>query len=167
MTDADDLTPLLGPGPGVVPDPARREASLRATLSVRRRSQLIGRGLVALSALGVFGAGGVVGWYVKPAADPVPVVSPELQNEPPTTPPPAAPTEPPSAERLELMAELADEPSEAARLFREAGDRFLTDRDYENAARCYRRHLSVADADGRKASAADSWMLHTMKVPAR
>lgn len=112
----------------------------------------------------LFVGGGVCGWLVKPTQATV-VKSPSSKAEPSpvSTPPPES--DPLSAEKLELRAELADDPAEAARLYRTAGDRFLSDRDYENAARCYRRHLSVADAESQKVSASDSWMLTTMKVP--
>ena len=163
---ADDLAEVLAPVPASAPDAVRREATLRATMGALRRGRWLRRGLAGMSAVAVFGAGGVVGWLAKPTPPPVLVVSPE----PTPAPPPAtqtAPPEPLTAERLELLAELTDDPSEAARLYREAGDRFLTDRDYENAARCYRRHLTAADADGRKLSASDSWMLQTMKTPVR
>lgn len=119
---------------------------------------------VIAGAVAVFAVGGVVGWVVKPTAAAV-VVPPPVPAEP-IAPVPSE-VEPLTAERLELNAELADDPTESARLYREAGDRFLTDRDYENAARCYRRHLAVADADTQKVRTSDSWMLHTMKVPAR
>jgi len=129
-----------------------------------RRGRVLRRLGVGLAAVGVFASGGVVGWFAKPTPPKVVLISREPVTEHPAPTPPTEPAEPLTAERLELNAELADDPSDAARLFREAGDRFLSDRDYENAARCYRRHLAVADAEGRKASASDSWMLLTMKV---
>jgi hypothetical protein len=164
MTDPTDA---LGVVPAGTPDVARREATLKATVGVIRRGKPLRRLGAGLLAVGVFTSGGVVGWFAKPTQPSVVVISPEPVTEHPAPAPPSEPAEPLTAERLELNAELADDPADAARLFRQAGDRFLTDRDYENAARCYRRHLAVADADGRKVSASDSWMLLTMKVPVR
>ena len=163
----DDLAGLLGSVPATAPNPARRETTLQKTVGVLGRRWIFGRALVVVAAVGLFATGGITGWIAKPT--PVPVAEPLL-------PPPARSShessrpldaEPLSAEQLELRAELVDDPADAARLYREAGDRFLNGRDYENAARCYRRHLSVADADALKASASDSWMLHTMKAPVR
>jgi hypothetical protein len=160
MTEPDDLTPLLVP-PSATPDPIRRQARLRKTAGVIRRRRWVRRGVIGVAAVALFAAGGVVGWVAKPTPVVPPLVVPP-EPETPVAPPP--PAEPQSAEKLELLAELADDPTTAARLYREAGDRFLTDRDYENAARCYRRHLSVADADTQRVNSSDSWMLHTMKV---
>lgn len=167
MSDhADDLADVFASVPLSAPDPTRQESTFRATAGVLRRARGFRRGVAGLGAVAIFAAGGAVGWLAKPTPPHVPIVSPVPAPAPPPTTP-TAPPEPLTAERLELLAELADEPSEAARLYREAGDRFLTDRDYENAARCYRRHLSAADADGRQLSASDSWMLQTMKTPVR
>ncbi len=163
----DDLADVFAAVPTPTADPVRREATLRATVRALRRGRWLRRGLVGVCAVTLFVAGGVAGWFSKPTRSPIVVVSPEPPTEHPEIAPPATPAEPLTAERLELIAELADDPSEAARLYREAGDRFLTDRDYENAARCYRRHLITVDADGRKLIASDSWMLQTMKTPTR
>jgi hypothetical protein len=164
---ADDLTPLLGPVPAGVPDPARRERAYRTTAGVLRRGRWVRRGWVGVMAAGLFAGGGVVGWVVKPTPTPevvrVTVPEPPPSEPPPVIVPPVEPT-PLTAEQLELRAELADEPAEAARLFREAGDKFLAARDFENAARCYRRHLH-ADPNARTPSTSDSWLLMTLKLP--
>jgi len=163
----DDLASVLGPVPVPLSDPARRADTLAVTTRILHRGQRVRRGLVAAGVVVSFVAGGVSGWLVKPAAPVMVFNSPDPDIVPPSNPPTVI-EEPLTPEELELRAELSDNPAETARLFREAGDRFLTvRRDYENAARCYRRHLSVADADVQKVSASDSWMLHTMKSPAR
>ena len=163
----DDLTSLLGPVPATAPDPSRRLETFQRTVGTLRRGRHLRRVLVVVAAVWLFAAGGITGWLAKP----IPVAVGELPSLPPTRPSPETSrpveVEPPSGERLELRAELADDPADAARLYREAGDWFLNGRDYENAARCYRRHLSVANADALKESASDSWMLHTMKSPVR
>lgn len=167
MTDpTDDLAGVLRPA-DATPDPARREAVLRRTVGVLRHLVLYRRWLVLAGAVALFAGGCVVGWVAKPTPVVVVVSPPEVA--PPDTPAVIrrADPKPLTASELELEAELADDPSDAARLFREAGDSFLTDRDYDNAARCYRRHLNAADADARKASADDSWLLMSLKTPAR
>jgi hypothetical protein len=164
----DELADVFAAVPPSAPDPSLREATLRASLRVLRRGRWLRRGLAGVGGVAIFAAGGVVGWIVKPTpAAEVMFVPPEPVPIPPPASTPTLSAEPLTAERLELLAEQTDEPSEAARLFREAGDRFLADRDYENAARCYRRHLNAADDDARKLIASDSWMLQTMKTPVR
>jgi hypothetical protein len=167
MTDPpDDLAGVLRPV-YAAPDPTRQAAVLRQTAGILRRRGLFRRGVLVAGAVVLFAVGGVVGWVVKPTPTPVEVnVAPE-QPSPPAMPSQASETKADTAEELELRAELADDPADATRLFREAGDRFLTDRDYDNAARCYRRHLSAADAEARKVSADDSWLLLSLKSPLR
>jgi hypothetical protein len=162
----EDLAPLLGPVPPVAPDPVRREHTLRATTNALRRGRTVRGGVLVFGAAVLFLAGGVAGWLAKPTPAVVELPAPPASVPAAESARPVE-VEPPTAERLELRAELADDPADAARLYREAGDRFLTARDYENAARCYRRHLGVADAEALKVSASDSWMLHTMKRPVR
>lgn len=161
----DELARLLSPPPDAGADRVRREQTLAATIRILHRKRCVQPFVLAAGGVALFAAGGVTGWVAKPIPPSQGLVVPP----PPTQLPSPRPVEvePLPAERLELNAELADDPSDAARLFREAGDRFLTARDYENAARCYRRHLSVADADTLKVSGSDSWMLHSMKTPDR
>ena len=57
---------------------------------------------------------------------------------------------------------------EAAALYREAGDRFLADRnDSPQAARCYRLHLMRAGPDALTVTADDSWLLIALKQDQR
>lgn len=163
----DELAGVLGSVQTTPSDPVRRANTLSVTTRTLHRGRRLRRALVVAGVVVSFVGGGVSGWLVKPTPPTVVVVA---SGEPDAVPPSKLlPVEVElTPEQLELRAELADDPFATARLFREAGDRFLTDRrDYENAARCYRRHLAVADDDTRKASASDSWMLHTMKFPAR
>ena len=77
----------------------------------------------------------------------------------------AAPTEPPSAAAAELLAEQADDPARAARLYRLAGDKFLLDaQDFINARRCYRLGLARAGDGGLSPAADDNWLLAELKV---
>ena len=137
MSDpTDDLAGVLSPMPATPPDPARRASTLAATTGVLLWGRTLRRAMVTTGVVAAFVAGGVCGWLAKPTLAPVEVTAASV----PVTTHPSNPSpvevEPLTPEQLELRAELSDEPSEAARLFREAGDRFLTvNRDYENAAR--------------------------------
>lgn len=163
--DPDDLRELLAPKPGA-PDAARREALFRATarrLRARRWARRAARGAVAAGVLaGAFALGRA---SVPPAPEPrphtefvaVPVAVPVVPSAP--EPPPA----PRTARALELDAELADGAA-AARLYRTAGDAFLTaESDYANAARCYRLFLSRAGDTALSPEPGDSWLLVSLK----
>ena len=157
----DDLAPLLTPTPGELPPAARRDELLRASTRALRRGVWVRRTAAAAGVVGVFLSGAAAGWVLKPAPEPqfvaVPVPPPEPAKD---DPPPRGP----SAGELELKAELSDDRVEVARLYREAGDKYLADdKDYAQAARCYRLHLQAADPEVRKVSAADSWLLISMK----
>lgn len=156
----DDLAPLLTPTPGEPASAVRRSELLRASTRTLRRGVWVRRSAVAAGVVGVFLSGAAAGWTLKPTPDPLVVAVPVPPPEPPQDEPPRGP----SAGDLELKAELSDDRAEVARLYREAGDRYLADeKDYAQAARCYRLHLQAADAEVRKVSAADSWLLISMK----
>ena len=77
---------------------------------------------------------------------------------------PAPPAEVVTAPQAEVKAELADDPADAARLYRLAGDKYLNDRqDYRNAARCYRLFLARAGDNGLSPDPADTWLLTSLK----
>jgi uncharacterized membrane protein len=159
-TPPDDLAPLLNTTPSVPATATRREELLHATTRTLRRGMWVRRTAVATGVVGVFLAGGVAGWVLKPTAAPQFVSVPAPPTESKDDPQPRGP----SAGDLELRAELSDDRAEVARLYREAGDRYLADeKDYAQAARCYRLHLQAADVEVRKVSAADSWLLVSMK----
>ena len=63
----------------------------------------------------------------------------------------------------ELQAEQMDDPAEAAKLYRAAGDRFLDREDYRNATRCYRLFLARAGDNGLSPEKGDSWLLTSLK----
>ncbi|HJZ59480.1 MAG TPA: hypothetical protein VKE74_31340, partial [Gemmataceae bacterium] len=89
---------------------------------------------------------------------PVPVPAPEPSGRVAATP------DPPTAAAAELRAEQADDPNEAARLYRLAGDRYLNDlNDYTNAARCYRLFLARAGDAGLTPEPGDTWLLTSLK----
>jgi hypothetical protein len=87
---------------------------------------------------------------------PVPVPQPERRSPDPQQPPL-------SASEAELRAELADDRTEAARLYRLAGDAFLRAEDYRNATRCYRLHLARGGDSALSLEAGDSWLLTSLK----
>ncbi|HEX3148753.1 MAG TPA: hypothetical protein VHR66_11755 [Gemmataceae bacterium] len=78
------------------------------------------------------------------------------------SPGPAAKTR--SATELELEAEQITVKAEAARRFRDAGDRYLSDlADYRAALRCYRNFLDEAEPADRVVSPEDTWLLTSLK----
>jgi hypothetical protein len=158
----DDLAPLLTPTPGDPAGSARRAELLRLSTRVLRRGVWLRRAAAAAGIAAVFAAGGVGGWALKPPPPPRVVLVAAPADPPQVEDPPVEPS--PSAGELELKAELSDDRAEVARLYKQAGDAYLTvERDYAQAARCYRLHLNAADPDAKKVAAADSWLLMTMK----
>jgi hypothetical protein len=159
MTDDELLTPTPGPVPDV-------DAIVRRTGPVLRRRLWLRRGRTAAGVAAVFAGGVGTGWLTMPdpvtelqyVRVPVPVPVPEsgvLAKQPADAG--RSPAE------LELAAEATDDRTESARLFREAGDKFLTDaNDIASATRCYVNHLS--EAGDAKVSAADSWLLMRLKL---
>jgi hypothetical protein len=179
MTDPhDELDDLLTPRPVAEPSAEFRDALRRRTawqLVWARRARRI-RVLVAAAV--IFACGLVVGSALKPAPAPPPpdllfrAVQPEVVVVPVVVPVPASeprpvrssPEAPVTAGQYELRAELADDPAEAARLYRLAGDRYLNDlEDYRNAARCYRLFLARAGDAGLSPAPGDTWLLTSLK----
>jgi hypothetical protein len=164
----DDLDELLAPKPG--DDAALRDAVLRRTARVVRRRPWLRRAKLLAAAGLLVAAGGVAGWFGKPTPQPVTeyVAVPVGVVLPPAEPPPQPPAEYVTAERIELQAEQASDPATAAALYRQAGDRFLTDHnDSPQATRCYRLFLMRAGPEARAVSADDSWLLIALKQDQR
>lgn len=166
--EPDDLRELLSPKPGE-PDDALRDELFRRTartLRVRRWARRAAKCAVAAGLLvGAFALGRGSAPrppYIGPALPRTEFVAvviplPVLPESP--EPPPAVRT----ARELELDAEQA-EGMASARLYHEAGDAFLSaERDYANAARCYRLFLARAGDAGRLLEASDSWLLVSLK----
>jgi hypothetical protein len=162
MTDDELLTPM----PGSPNERLRAELLGRTT----RRVQFVRRARVAARVgvcLACFGAGAAT-TFLRPAPEPQTVYV-EVSAAPvagaagsPPEPPPVARARSPA--ELELQAEQAPGKAEAARLFREAGDRYLRDyADYRAALRCYRNFLDEADPDALSVSADDTWLLTSLK----
>jgi hypothetical protein len=177
----DELDELLSPKPGGE-QPGLRDELFRRTGQQLARARLAHRLARAAAAVAVFAAGGLAGWAAKPGRGsvervpsppevvavpvvvPVPVVGSGGLTSPgsPGLASPGSPAASPA--ELELKAELADDPAEAARLYRLAGDAYLNDRqDYRNAARCYRLFLAWAGDAGLSPEPGDTWLLTPLK----
>jgi len=173
MTDEpDDLLPLLSPSPdGAGGD---RAAILAATAGVLRRCWRFRQAAKAVGVLLVFAGGGAAGWLLKPTPEREVVTVTVTETTAVAVVVPLRPAEPepadtpPSPAALELLAEQAGTPAEAAKLYRAAGDRYLTDGgDYEQAVRCYRLYFRHAGDDGTSVSTDDSWLLMSLKTSKR
>jgi hypothetical protein len=166
---ADDLDELLGPKPAG-DDAAVREAVLRQTARVIRLRPWARRAKLLAAAALLVAAGGVAGWFSKPTPGPVTeyVVLPVGVALPPAEPTPPPTAEYVTVEQIELQAEQAADRATAAALYRQAGDRYLADRnDSPPAARCYRLFLMRAGPDALTVSAEDSWLLIALKQDQR
>ncbi len=167
--EPDDLHELLSPKPGT-DDSALRDELFRRTARALRVRIWARRAAKAAVAAALLVSAFALGRGTAPRAPevemrtefvavPVPVlpVLPVLPESP--EPPPAVRT----ARSLELDAEQADGMA-AARLYREAGDAFLSaESDYANAARCYRLFLARAGDAGSALETGDSWLLVSLK----
>lgn len=171
----DDLDALLSPR-DVAPASDRREAVFAQTARVLARVRLVRRTVRGAAVAAVFVAGGLAGWAAKPdrvvveavpgpvEVVPVPVVVPVELPTRGLTPPGSPGPEPMTAGAAELLAEQADAPAEAARLYRLAGDKYLdAERDYRNAARCYRLFLARGGDPALSPDPGDTWLLTTLK----
>jgi hypothetical protein len=175
MTDPpDDLADMLAPQPGA-PAPALRDTLLMRTERRLARDRWMRRAGRASAIAAVFLAGGAIGWFARTpiahapgsSAPDVVVVTVPLVVPVPTTSAPVAntPSTPValSASEAELRAEQADTRTEAAKLYRLAGDTFLRDQDYANATRCYRLFLTRGGDSALSIDADDSWLLVSLK----
>jgi hypothetical protein len=177
--EPDDLSELLSP-PQASDTPGLREAILRHTqrrLAFRKWTRRAGK---AAAVAAVFAAGiGVGAWRTPAGRETVLVPTPVVQTEVVTLPVPvfipvgaangsAEPTpqvaEAATAKALELSAEQADDALAAAKLYRQAGDAYLTaEQDYANATRCYRLFLARAGDTALTPEHGDSWLLTSLK----
>lgn len=159
----DDLETILGAKePGEL---ASRAELLASTTGVVRRKAYVRRAAKALSVLAIFALGSVAGWALKPTE--VRTVFVEVEAPPKVVEPPPVVSEQAvvSLDDLEQQAELTNDKAMVAKLYRQAGDRYLSEvRDYRHAARCYRLYLNAAAADERRVAASDSWLLISMKT---
>lgn len=170
----DDFDELLAPPTGDE-TPGLREVILRRTQGRLVRAKWVRRGTRAAAVAGLLALGVGAGQWRTPAerervvvvrevetvAVPVPVFVPVAV--PSGDPAPVAPRAV-AAARLELDAEQADDPAEAAKLYRQAGDAYLArEQDYVNAARCYRLFLARSAGTALSPESSDSWLLTSLK----
>ena len=160
MTDDELLTPKATANEALKTDLLDRTARrVRARLWRRRAVQ----GGVCLACFGL----GYATTLLRPPMVPEVVYVSVPTLPAPVTDAPSLPKDEPrpmSPADLELLAEQASEKAEAARRFREAGDRYLRDyADYRAALRCYRNFLDDADAVDRVVSPEDTWLLTSLK----
>ena len=171
----DDLADVLDPKPGALSS-TFRDALLRQTESRLTRYRWQRRGVRWGAVAGVFVAGGLTGWLVRPLPPPecVTVIQRETVEVPvPVVVPVPIPAESRSSETpevakavsgpdLELQAEQADGAASWS-LYKSAGDVFLRDQDYANAARCYRLFLIRSGDAALSLTPDDSWLLMFLK----
>ncbi|HVK10105.1 MAG TPA: hypothetical protein VM597_15155 [Gemmataceae bacterium] len=156
MTDDDLLTPHeVPPPPGFREGLADRTARL-----VRTRARFRAAGRLVLPVVG-FLAGLGVAW-IQPTPGPrVEYVTVEVEVPIPVAVPPPSP---PSPAELELRAEQLTVKAESARVYREAGDRYLREwADHRAALRCYRNFLDMAGPGDLAAAREDTWLLTSLK----
>ncbi len=172
MTEPDDdLAELLRPKPASTNQELLKATIIRDTtrrLQTAHRWRLVRR---VVGVVAVFGGGIALGWFAKPTE----TILLQLEREPLVVPVPVlvlpvpeesvpTPVVTESAQQLELNAEMATDRKESATFYRRAGDRYLKDADYGQAARCYRLHLNTAGAEGRAVAVEDEWLLMSMKI---
>jgi negative regulator of sigma E activity len=151
--EPDALDELLAAPQPPADAEALRQKLLSQTTGVLRfrrrvRQATWAAGLAACVAAVVFGFRG------RPPAPVAP--QPEVSD----LPAPPAPDE--SALALEWRA--FDSPNRQAELYRQAGDRYLTEgEDLQAALRCYANALDTATDDDQKVSPSDSWLLMAIK----
>jgi hypothetical protein len=158
MTDDELLTPSPADPNDVLKAALLARTSRRVRMTWRLRiATRVAAGLACFSA-------GVATTFLRPEAQSVTVVASVGSTIATIDPGPPSPPRVLSPAELELEAEKATVRAESARLFREAGDRFLRDQaDYRGALRCYRNFLNEADPADRAVSADDTWLLTSLK----
>jgi hypothetical protein len=161
----DDLDELLAPPPTFT-RAGLSDNLLRRTEQRLKRDRWVRRGMRTALVAGIFAIGGLIGWFARTplaSAPGWPETAIEIVAVPVIVPVPRSPmVDAPrllSANEVEMQAELADDPTSAAKLYRQAGDAFLRDQDYSNATRCYRLYLSRSGDSNLALEAHDSWLL--------
>lgn len=153
------------------PKPASTNPDLKASLLARterrvRASVWRRRSLFAATCVACF----MLGWastYLRPKASPEVVTAyvdvPTPVADAPGSAAPAPVVKLRSPAEMELEAEQIVVKAEAARRFREAGDRYFDFADYRAALRCYRNFLDDADPTELKITPDDTSLLTSLK----
>jgi hypothetical protein len=172
MTDPnDDLAEVLAPKLAESSS-LLRERLLRQTESRLKRSRWVRRGVRSGLIAAVFFFGVLAGRLALPRQVPEPIETPQPEIiVVPVVVPILAPSGSGSSElargltghQTELQAEQEDDPSSAAKLYKMAGDTYLREEDYPNAARCYRLFLVRGGDAALSLSPDDSWLLSSIK----
>jgi hypothetical protein len=166
MTDDE----LLTPKPAATND-ALKAAVLTRTIRRVRLNAWRRRAMLAVAGLACFGLGWAATFlraapaaevvYIEVSVGPGPVADAPSPPAPTKAEPPVPKLSPPE---MELAAEQIPDKAEAARRFREAGDRYLREfGNYTAALRCYRNFLDEADPTDRAVSPDDTWLLTSLK----
>ena len=159
MTDDE----LLTPGPAPTNDRLKADLLSRTGRHVRSAARLRLAGRVAVC-LACFMAGAAAAWLLPGADQRIETIVVRKAPAVDATDSPPAVVRAPSPAELELEAEQMSVKAEAARRFREAGDRYLRDHaDYRAALRCYRNFLDEADPDQLRITPDDTWLLTSLK----
>jgi hypothetical protein len=158
MTDDELLTPKSADANDALKAALLARTSRRVRMTRRLRiATRVAAGLACFAA-------GVATTFLRPESQSVTTVASVRTTVAAFEPAPPAPPRTLSPAELELEAEKATVKAESARLFREAGNRFLLDHaDYRGALRCYRNFLNEADPADRAVSAEDTWLLTSLK----
>jgi hypothetical protein len=157
MTD-DELLEPRSPLPN---DSLRADMLARTSRRIRAARRIRTAARVGLCIL-CFATGAAV-MRLRPEPEPkiVYIAVPEKAKE---EPPAVSPVKILSPAEIELAAEQILDPAEAARRFREAGDRYLREQaNYQAALRCYRNFLDSADPADMTTSTEDTWLLTSLK----
>jgi hypothetical protein len=166
MNDDLDPTPdplndiMAGRAPIVASD-SFRQTLLRQTRGVVRRRRMVRRaGFVGLMIV-VFSAGALTMRWVQP---PLPAETPLASNESISLPTNPIAPEVAVASPLALEWQAIDSTDRRADLFRQAGDRYLTELgDMEGALRCYRNVLDLGTSEDTAIRPDDSWLMISLK----
>lgn len=160
MTDDE----LLSPRTGSTNEALRQTILLQSSRSIRwqhRQRQAARIGVCVVCFL----AGAATVW-LRPSPEPEMVTVFVREEAAPVAGAPGLPAVAPrlSPGELELEAEKTLVKADSARLFREAGDRYVQERaDYQSALRCYRNFLDEAGPEERNVTPEDTWLLTSLK----
>jgi hypothetical protein len=159
MTDDE----LLSPEPASANDGLQARVREESSRLVVRRARLRFAGRIAVP-VACFVAGlGVA--LLRPTPEPrIEYVTVREEVPVPVPAPPPSPPAPVSPAELELQAEQLTVKAEAARLYREAGNRYLREwADHRAALRCYRNFLDLAGPTELVVARDDTWLLTSLK----
>jgi hypothetical protein len=164
MSDSSQLDAwdeLLVPKPAEASD-ALRLYLLRCTTRVLRLRRWTRRACMVLVLAACYAAGLATMHWLTPAAPAVTVYVEKTPEEPP-----APPAKEPVPSPFDMEWHLLDHPNQPQQvaLYRQAGDRYLTEaNDPESALRCYRRMLEAGSDADLAISPEDNWLLMAAKA---